>query len=107
MCLCGDGGGEQLGECGPSCVSFILWSIIVRHVSSDDSEWCFCCLEGECEEPAIDGPEVCDAGGDVRCCDNGDASVWLGVCGSVSTVEDGIAHDGVHVWGCEVGLWKD
>ena len=76
------------------------------HVGSNNPEWGFCGFECDCEESATDRSEVCDAGGDVWCSNDGDASVWLWVFGCVSTVEEGVAHDGVHVRGCEVCFRK-
>ena len=107
MGVCGDGGGEELGESVPCIVSFLLWPVIVGHVCSNKSQGGLCGFECDCEESATDWSEVCDAGCDVWGSYDGDACVGLGVLGCVSTVEECVAHDSVHIRGCEVGLWQD
>ena len=77
------------------------------HVCSNNSQGGLCSFEGDCEESATDWSEVCDAGCDVWGSYDGDACVGLGVLGCVSTVEECVAHDGVHVWCCEVSFGQD
>ena len=42
----------------------------------------------------------------MRCCDNGDSSVRLWLFRGVSTVDEGVSQDVVHVWGFEVCFWE-